>query len=77
MDDEKDRPGANLAQGDIAVFFVVMDKVPNGNGVRVVEHQFSHLKIDIMLGEILLALRLIALETHVAIPLFEVNNMYI
>jgi hypothetical protein len=49
VDDEKDRPRANLAKGDIPVFFVVMDKVPNGNGVRVVKHQFSRLKIDIML----------------------------
>jgi hypothetical protein len=66
VDDEKDRPGPNLAKGDVSVFFVVMGKVPNGNGVGVVEHQFSRLKIDVMLGEILLVLPLVALETHVA-----------
>ena len=49
VDNEKDRPGANLAKGDIAVFHVVMGKVPNGNGVGVIEHQFSRLKIDIVL----------------------------
>ncbi len=65
MDDEKDRSRANLAQGDVAVFFF-MGKVPNGNRVGVVEHQFSRLKIDAMLGEILLVLPLVALETHVA-----------
>ena len=48
MDDEKDRSRANLAKGDIPIF-VVMDKVPNGNGVGVVKHQLSRLKIDIML----------------------------
>jgi len=64
VDDEKDRPWANLAQGDIAVFIVAMGKVPDGNGVRVVEHQLSRLKIDIMLGEILLVLPPVALETH-------------
>ena len=77
MDHEKDRPGANLAQCDVTVFFLVMGKVTNGNSIRVVEDQFSRPEIDIMLGKILLALRPIALETHVAIPLFEVNNMYI
>jgi len=47
-----------------------MSKVPNGNRVRVVEHQFSRLKIDIMLGEILLVLSLVALEAHDCQPLF-------
>ena len=69
VDDEKDRSRANLAKGDIPVF-VVMDKVPNGNGVGVVKHQFSRLKIDIVLRQILLVLPLV-LETHVAIPLLE------
>src|ERR1035438_7189883 len=48
LHDEKDRPPADLAKGDIPIF-VVMDNVPNGDGVGVVKHQFSRLKIDIML----------------------------
>lgn len=71
MDYKKDRTGANFAEGDVTVFFFVsnfaiMGKVPNGHGVGIIEHKLGCLEIDIMLGEILLALALVALEPHVA-----------
>jgi hypothetical protein len=75
MDYKENRSGANLAKGDVAVFFF-MGKVPKGNRVGVVEHQFSRMKIDVMLGEILLPLPLIALETHGATT-FEDIQLYI
>ena len=77
MDHEKDRPGANLAQCDVTVFFLVMGKVTNGNGIRVVEHQFRRLKIDVMLGKILLALPFVALETHGFVPPFQDISVYV
>ena len=73
MDDKENRTGANLAQSDVAVFFAVMGKVPNGHGVGIAEHELGRLEIDIVLGEILLALSLVALETHGATT-FEDNN---
>jgi hypothetical protein len=75
MDYKENRSGANLAKGDVAGFFF-MGKVPNGNRVGVVEHQFGRMKIDVMLGEILLPLPLIALETHGATT-FEDIQLYI
>ena len=66
MDYKENRTRANLAEGDVAVFFLVMGKVTNRNGIGVVENQFSRLKIHVMLGEILLVLSLVALETHFA-----------
>jgi hypothetical protein len=77
VDHEKDRPGANLAKGDVAVFFLVMGKVTNGNGIRVVEDQFSRPEIDIMLGKILLALPFVALETHGFVPPFQDISVYV
>lgn len=76
MDYKEDRTGANLAEGDVAVFFAVMGKVPNGHGVGIVEHKLGRLEIDVMLSEILLALPLVALETHVA-TVFEEYQLYI
>ena len=70
MDHEKHGPWANLAKCDVAVFFLAMDKVTHCNGIGVVEDQFSRLKIHIMLGEILFALPLVALETHAFMPPF-------
>ena len=77
MDHEKDRPGANLAKRDVAVFFLVMGKVTNGNSIKVVEDQFSRPEIDIMLGKILLALPLVALETHGFVPPFQDISVYV
>ena len=77
MDHEKHRPGANLTQSDIAFFILVMGKIANGNGIGVVEHQFSCLEIDVMLGKILLALPLVALETHGFAPPLQDNSVYV
>ena len=81
MDDKEDRARANLAECDVAVFsflahFAVMGKVPNGHGVRIVEYKLGRLEIDVVLGKILLALPLVALETHVA-TVFKNTHMYI
>ena len=64
MDNKQNRTGANLAQRDVAVFFAGIGNVPNGNGKGIVEHKLGRLEIDVMLGEISLALPLIALKTH-------------
>jgi hypothetical protein len=77
VDHEKDRPGANLAERDVAIFFLVMGKVTNGNGIGVVENQFSRLEIDAMVGKVLLALPLVALETHGFVPPFQDNSVYV
>ena len=73
MDYKENRTRANLAQRDVAVFFALIGNVPNGYGIGIVEHKLRRLEIDAMLGEILLPLPLIALETHAAIT-FEDNN---
>jgi hypothetical protein len=41
-----------------------MGKIANGNGIGIVEHQFSRLEIDVMLGKISLALPVVTVETH-------------
>jgi hypothetical protein len=64
MDYKENDTRANLAQRDAAVFFTLIGDVPNGHGIGIVEHKFRRLEIDIVLGEILLPLPLIALETH-------------
>lgn len=64
MDYKENRPRANLAQREVAVFFALIGNVPNGHGIGIVEHKLRRLEIDVMLGEILLPLPLIALETH-------------
>ena len=76
MDDKENRTGANLAQRDVAVFFANMGEVPNGHSVGIVEHKLGCLEIDIMLGEILLALPLISLETHGATNFDNSNCTY-
>ncbi len=78
MDHEEHRPRTNLAERDVAVFLVLMDKVTQGNGIRVVEYQFSRLEIDVMLSEILRTLPLVPFKTRGFMPLsFEDNNTYL
>jgi len=73
VDYKEDRARANLAQRDVAVFFAFIGNVPDGHGIGIVEHKLRRLEIDVVLGEILLPLPLIALETHDATT-FEDNN---
>jgi|HubBroStandDraft_1064217.scaffolds.fasta_scaffold815954_2 hypothetical protein len=64
MDYEENGARANLAQRDVAVFFTLISDVPDSHGIGIVEHKLRRLEVDVMLGEILLPLPLIALETH-------------
>ena len=64
MDNKENRTRANFAQRYIAIFFPNMRKVPNGHRVRIIKHKLGRLEIDLMLGEVLLALPLVPLKTH-------------
>jgi hypothetical protein len=66
VDDKEDSTVANLAKGDVAILFAVIDRVPNGYSVGIVECKLGCLEIDIVLSEIFLALPLVPLEEHVA-----------
>src|ERR1700690_1087263 len=46
MDHKENRTRANLAQRDVAVFLALIDNVPNGYGIGIVEHKFRSLEID-------------------------------
>jgi len=66
VDDKEDSTGANLARGNVAIFFAFIDRVPDGHSVGILKHKLGCLEIDIMLSEIFLALPLVPLEEHVA-----------
>lgn len=44
MDYKENRTRANLAQRDVAVFFALIGKVPNGYGIGIVEHKLRSLE---------------------------------
>ncbi len=77
MNDKENCARSNFAKRDIPLLFLVMDNIPYGQGIRVLEHKFCRLKIDIMLCEILLVLLLVKLKFHRIRRQSQDSNMYI
>lgn len=64
MNDKENCARSNFAKRDVPLLLLVMDNIPYGQGIRVLEHKFCRLKIDIMLCEILLVPPLVKLKFH-------------
>lgn len=77
MNDKENCARSNFAKRDVPLLFLVMDNIPHGQGIQVLEHKFCRLKIYIMLGEILLVLFLVKLKFHSVRQQSQGSIMYV